>query len=109
MNVRQLQSECEQAGIDPENMEVRIASQPSYPMQNYLRAVVAVDLKAPSDDEEDDVSDECDCGALPGEPHRHDCAPKQQEEQEWVVFLGEGGSPDDSPYLPSAAARALWR
>lgn len=68
----------------PEDAEVRLATQPSWPLAAHIGSVVSPD----------DLAGEQECDA-----HGHyscdECAPS-------VVWITEGGHPDDSPYAPRA-------
>ncbi|MCA0290499.1 MAG: hypothetical protein LCH82_02370 [Actinobacteria bacterium] len=68
------------------NAEVRMATQPSWPLANEVRGIAT----------NDDIA-----GAEPCETHGDyscdDCA------GEPVVWIVAGDSPDDSPYAPGAA------
>lgn len=75
MNVLQL---IEQLQDMPEDAEVRIAGQPSYPMQYFVDAAVEVHFDSDADEGE--------------------------EEAATIVYIVEGGQPYDSPYLPGAAS-----
>lgn len=78
----------------PGDCEVRLAQQPSYPLQMHLGGVV-VEMRVP---ETEDSDEECEY-ALPGSPEvllaRADNS---------VVYLTEGSSVYDTPY----ASRRLW-
>jgi hypothetical protein len=76
MRVAELIAALENAEPDA---EVRIAIQPSWPMQHYVESVVGIEPGALADAEK-----------FPG-----------------VVYIGAGGQPSDDPYLPTAAAVEL--
>lgn len=79
--------------------EVRLAHQPSYPLQFHLGQPELVELYEDCDHIEDCEDDDCpcDCGA-------HGCA---EAEAQVVLYLPEAGDIYDTPYLPGEAARAL--
>ena len=73
---------------DPE-AEVRLAMQPSYPLQHKIRGVVThedLDLEEALEDDDEDGPDE-----LAG-----------------IVWIVEGGQVYDRPYLPGIVADAAW-
>ncbi len=98
MNVGELKELLE--GLDDE-VEVRIAHQPSWPFEYSIGRVVEVDLSEDPEDEEDsddDADGTCTaCG-------RNDCICDENDESEAVVYIAEGAQ---LGYLPQAAATEL--
>lgn len=74
--------------FDPD-AEVRVATQPTYPLQSHLRGVAG----------SDDLSGETQC-----ERHEHYNCDDPECVGEPIVWLVEGSQHSDSPYAP----RALW-
>jgi hypothetical protein len=91
--IQYLQNHCE--GTE----EVRIASQPSYPMQYHIGEPELVELYPDCEhvDDCEDLDCRCDCGA-------HMC---EDVEAEVIVYLPEAGQVYEAPYLPSYAAAVL--
>jgi hypothetical protein len=94
-----------------ENAEVRLAFQPSWPLQYDVGDVQEVELSASGrecsrcegEGEVDDEDDPTGEGRVP-------CPKCDEQETVPVVFIGEGGQVREAPYLPGAASIALgWR
>lgn len=93
-----------------EDLEIRIAYQPHYPLQvgianvTALSEVVKDDDKCRCDCDAPDCTDECDCGG--------DCNKSEPVEEATpdIIYITSGSSPrsgedqNDSPY----ASRKLW-
>jgi len=88
MNVREMIEMLE--GFDPD-AEIRLASQPSWPMQHYIAEVAEVELPLCRICDEDEEDDDCDCDG----------------ETQTMIYIGEGDQPYSDPYLPGAARREL--
>ena len=86
MTIKDLIEELEQmAEFCGEDTEVRLATQPSWPFEYSIGAVAAVNL---NDDDEDGVE-------------------RDGDEEEYVVYIGEGRQ---LAYLPGIASQELgWR
>lgn len=70
----------------PQDAEVRLATQPNYPLAATIAGVVSpVDLAA---------EQECEAHG------RHYC--DEDECLDYVVWIAEGDHPDESPYAPRA-------
>lgn len=80
MTVGQLLAELE--GLD-EDIEVRFASQPSYPLQYHIDQATVV---FPEHDEDE---------------------PEDEQETATFVYLSEGGQVYDRPYLPGYVCEAI--
>lgn len=94
--IEQLTEACEEAGCEPGDLEVRLAIQPNYPFQHHIDRVVAVDLSGLTRREEEDEDFR---GRRP-----------EDGDENWVVFIGEGGQDRTAPYLPGIASETLgWR
>ena len=85
MNVQELIDQLQD--MDPD-AEVRLATQPSYPLQAKVSTVAEVVLE-PEDEDFDEAATDL------GSPVR------------MAVYLSEGGEPEDGPYLNSEAAAEL--
>jgi len=91
MTVTKLIEALQELEYEYGDAEVRLAFQPSWPLQfNLSRTIVSpLDLE---DEEEDDEPAEGD------EPKRS------------IVYLAEAGQPYETPYVPGVVSRALgWR
>lgn len=98
--IEKLTEACEEAGVDPSDVNVRLAIQPNYPFQHHVDQVVAVDLNAPTEREEEDFRENASA-------EERAAADEENGPKEWVVFIGEGGQLHDAPYLPGIASEAL--
>lgn len=85
MTVAELMEILESA--DPE-AEVRLAMQPSYPLQHRVRGVVTRDDLESEAVEEEDFD--------------------EMEKFDGIVWIVEGGQVYDEPYLPGVVANAAW-
>jgi hypothetical protein len=95
MNVAELIEALE--GQDPQ-AEVRLATQPNWPLAFHLSGVV-------SQKEIDRGEDDEDCGhSVPQEGCLCSGPDPEAEEKETIVWLAEGGSVYDAPYAP----RGVW-
>lgn len=75
------------------DVEVRIASQPNYPLQCTI-AEVAIIYPDETGSDDDGPADDAE----------------RREASKTIVYIGEGSQVYDAPYLPAAAAEALgWR
>ena len=83
--------------------EVRLAFQPSWPLQYRIGEVVEVDLGA---DTEDCTCEGDGCRLCEGTG----TITTKVSDSPPVVYIGEAGQIYDAPYLPSEASSALgWR
>ncbi len=109
MNVRELIEELE--GFD-EDTEVRLAFQPSWPLQYHVADVIEVAADE-HDVHESGVCDTCgedfsglDDPTIAIEQHLSDTAGSGKT----IVYIAEGGQLYDEPYLPGHVARELgWK
>lgn len=110
MNVRDLIAALQDM---PQDAEVRLATQPNYPIASTIAGVVSPDALAES-------SSWCeDCGAhldvmtlcplcLPNsERMPNEVVSEEDECLDHVVWITEGGHPEDSPYAPRAVFDAV--
>jgi hypothetical protein len=105
----------------PEDAEVRLTFQPSWPLVFHLGDVA--EGAGECEDCEGEGRIECpDCGgdtnpdAPPCDTCNDNsmvecrCADTRNDAEPEVIYLAAGNHPDDSPYLPGDASRALgWR
>lgn len=90
-------------GVD-QDAEVRLATQPSWPLQYKVRGVVT------PDDVREASEEMCqECGYFNG-CHKDECpvADEEPEEIPNIVYIVEGNQPSDSPYLPGDVRNAAW-
>jgi hypothetical protein len=109
MNIRDLINELEDIASEySDDIEVRIAEQPSWPFENEIAQVVAVDLLKEDCEVcrgscmEDTDDGEQTCTACNGSGVKK--AKEDEGIESIVVYLGEG---NQIGYLPGAARQAL--
>jgi hypothetical protein len=98
-------------GVDPE-VEVRIASQPAYPMQHFVDAAVKVESACRIEvDEEADPDDPDSETTYTCEVHEEEFTDPEAHQAEYppatIVYLVEGDQPYLEPYLPGFVREEL--
>lgn len=108
MNVGQLRELIED--LDDE-VEVMMASQPSWPMAHYLQQGVVVGCDEERIEEIERALDADDLSLDEAAAARQELEQLRRDgNQTKVLWLAEGSQPHDDPYLPGIVSRKLeWR
>lgn len=91
MNVRDLITALQDM---PQDAEVRLATQPNYPIAHTIADVVSPD----------DLAAQTECQTH-GDYSCDDC---MEEDGNGAVWITDGGHPDGSPYAPRAVFAGGW-